>query len=126
MDIDKELLKMKVVFSGPHPGFAGAAIPLQQDIKKFIDDLAQLNKDSLQKLITLQEGLNKIKTVVGNRGELKIRMTPHHKISRSGTVFLYIPNTTDAPRHCFRLIYFMEIITDKEYRKRMVAMHNHK
>ena len=126
MNIDKKLLKMKIVFSGPHPGFAGAAIPLPKDIKQFIDDLAKSKASGLPESMTLQEGLNKIKAVVGNRGELKIRMVSHHKISRSGTIFLFIPNTTDLPRHCFRLVYFMELITNKEYRKRKKALHNQK
>ena len=111
MDIDKKLLDLEVLFHGPHPGFAGAAIPLPQDIKKFIDDLARPNAGGKQKLMTLQEGLDKIKAVVGDRGELRVDKAKIASTPKTGTIFLYIPNRTAVPRHCFRLIAFVENLT---------------
>ena len=77
-------------FYDPHPGFAGAAIPIPPAVKKVADELNG-------KTLPLREAMNRIRRVT--KGELKI------VILDIGFIMLKI-KARDGATHGFRVICF--------------------
>lgn len=101
---------MKVKFFGPHPGFAGAAIPLPGAIKAAIDALDGLEMD-------LAEGLERINKAIWAarvRAELEIKDKNLAQLGH-GSIALWMPKKIEVgtivtePTHLFRLIGFKPI-----------------
>jgi len=85
-NIDLQAVK---TFYDPHPGFAGATIPLPDRVKRVID---QFDGQSL----TLAEAVKRLSAVTS--GQIKV-------VAEHGYIALYLGGG-DRPLHFFRLIRF--------------------
>lgn len=99
---------MRVKFFGPHPGFAGATIPLPPAIKSAVDAL-----DGQE--LSLDEALAQLKTAItiaGVRAELEVRDNKRLIKLGDGAIALWMPKKIEPgvnpsePTHLFRLIGF--------------------
>lgn len=84
-------LNQEVTFYNPHPGFAGAAIPIPIMVKRVADEL------NGQKLL-LKRALEKLKKVT--KGKLRVVAMDINFI------LLEIKRGKNAPQHGFRVICF--------------------
>ena len=84
-------LKQIVELYDPHPGFAGAAVPLPKSMKKIVDELNG-------RKMTLEDALENLSSVAEGGGTI-------HLVENLGYIgFLYME--TDGRQHFFRLLRY--------------------
>lgn len=83
--VPKDLRDAMVMLYKPHPGIGGASMPLPKDIKETVDELAKIQEWGGGKLMSLQEAFIRLKSIIGDRGELTIHMSD--ELFRDGKYF---------------------------------------